>query len=224
MRLFYIDDSGSVSSGFVVYSWVECLIEDWRDNLRRWLDLRKDFYAQYRIPPSYELHMSKFLNGHGFPSADPSWNGSKKLRGEVVQEALRTIGACPNLGVGTVYRRSAATGKAYSIERDDVYDKLVRHLDARLAAHGEFGLLFMDGDGSVPGYHAAHRRLKLVHRHVIEDPLFQHSDRTLWVQMADLTAYVTYQSLLRAPQKQFGWDWYRTYLAGIDVNHGPLVV
>jgi hypothetical protein len=41
VRLFYVDDSGAPNTGWVVYSWIECAVADWRHGLRWWLDLRK---------------------------------------------------------------------------------------------------------------------------------------------------------------------------------------
>lgn len=138
--------------------------------------------------------------------------------------ALARIGATPCLSVGTVYRVTGATGSAYAAERAAVYGKLVDHLDARLAAAGELGMIFMDGNGSESAYYAAHRGLKLAHRHIIEDPLFQASDRNQWVQMADLIAWSAYQSVRRAPTRRFAWDWYDTHLLARDVNKGPFAV
>ncbi|MGC5660178.1 DUF3800 domain-containing protein [Micromonospora sp. WMMD723] len=224
VRMFYIDDSGSPNDGWIVYSWIEVTLLDWRIGLRAWLDLRKKMFAQHNIPASYELHATKFLGGRGNPSLDSSWNGSKQTRTTVVREALATIGTCPVLRVGTVYRQTTARGKAYSRERGVVYSKLVDHVDNRLGLAGEHGLIFMDGDGRDSGYYNAHRSLKLAHRNVIEDPLFQHSHRSQWVQMADLTAYAAYQSLIKVPAKRFAWDWYPNLLGPIEVSGGPIAV
>jgi hypothetical protein len=222
LRLFYVDDSGSVVTGFAVYSWIECRAGDWRTGLGEWLSLRRDLYSRYRIPPAYELHATAFLNGRGNPSTDQEWNRSKQARWEAAEQMLAVIGQCPQLTVGTVYRRTDARGHAYQGQRTQLYERLVEHLDARLAAAGELGMLIMDGDGTDAGYYAAHRGLKLARRSIIEDPLFQSSHRSQWVQMADLAAYVAFQSLLRHPAKSFCWDWYSRYLLASDRNGGPL--
>jgi hypothetical protein len=224
LRLFYVDDSGTVDSGYIVYSWIECTVQDWRVGLRGWIDLRRDLFAKYGIPPAYELHASPFAAGRDRPSINAEWNKHKRLRGEVLQLALAQIGACAELSVGTVYRVTGATGKAYAAERGEVYDRLVRHLDARLGDAGELGLIFMDGDGSEAAYYAAHRDLKLAHRNIIEDPLFQASHRNQWVQMADICAWSAYQGLRKDPNRKFAWDWYDTYLAPCDVNGAPVPV
>jgi len=224
VRFFYIDDSGAPDTGWIVYSWIECTIADWRVGLRGWLDLRKDLFARYAIPPSYELHAAHFAGGAGNPSTDAAWNRHKRNRGEVLQLALGAIAATPQLQVGSVYRVTGATGRAYAAQRADVYQSLVNRVDARLGAAGEHGLIFMDGDGTDTSYYGAHRGLKLAHRNVIEDPLFQPSHRSQWVQMADIIAWSVYQGLRRAPNRRFAWDWYGTYLQRRDVNGSPLAV
>lgn len=224
VRLFYVDDSGSVATGYVVYSWIECDVEEWRVGLKCWLELRRALYVRHRIPPAYELHASQFVNGRGRPSTDPEWNLSKQARWSVTEELLATIGGCPQLRVGTVYRKTAARGHDYHLERDALYVALIRHLDDRLTGDDELGLVFMDGDGTANGYYAAHRGLRLSRRRVIEDPLFQASHRSQWVQMADLVAYAGYHALLRHPAKSFMVDWYDRFLKGCDTNGGPLAL
>lgn len=218
-RMFYVDDSGAAETGWVVYSWLECTIEDWRHGLRAWLDLRKRMYTEHAIPPTYELHTTKFIGGHGRPSLDPAWNLRKANRRIVLEEALDVIGSCTHLGVGTVYRRHVR--RAHRTARSDLYARWISDLESRLAAADELGMIFMDGDGTDPLYYAAHRELKLAHRHIIEDPLFQHSHRSQWVQMADLVAYAGYIGTARPPGREFAWDWYHRYLLGRDVNDGP---
>jgi hypothetical protein len=100
----------------------------------------------------------------------------------------------------------------------------VAHLDERCGRVGEYGMVFMGGDGSAHSYYAAHRSLKLADRYIIEDPLFQASHRSQWVQMADVAAWSAYQGLVRLPGRRFAWDWYTRYLAARDVNGGPLAV
>lgn len=222
VRMFYVDDSGAHDTGYVVYGWVELPIEAWRTGLRAWLDMRRQLYADYRIPPATELHATKFVGGRQSPSTDPAVNASKRDRRHAMQTALASIGATPELGIGVAYRITTATGRDYARERDDLYRALVDRLDTRLGDAGELGMIFMDGDGSASGYYAAHRGMKLAHRNVIEDPLFQHSHRSQLVQMADLIAWTSYQALLRHPGKRFAWDWYDTYLRASDVNGGPI--
>ncbi|MDR1186576.1 MAG: DUF3800 domain-containing protein [Bifidobacteriaceae bacterium] len=224
IRLFYLDDSGAVATGFIVYSWIEVTADDWRAGLRSWLMLRKSIARTFGVPPSHELHATKFVGGRQLISTDPAVNQSKAARRRLMEQALQTIGSTSVLRLGTCYRKTPKTGPAYAKERAEVYSALIQHLDSRLATDGELGLVFMDGDGSEPGYRDAHRDLKLATRRIIEDPLFQGSHISQWVQMADLVAWTNYQGLLRHPGKQFAWNWAKNLLSGADVNSKPIRV
>jgi hypothetical protein len=140
-----------------------------------------------------------------------------------MREALGVIGSAA-LKTGTVYRRTRARGTVYQLERNEAYEALVAHLDARVGAARELGMIFMDGDGTAAGYYNAHRVLKLAHRNIIEDPLFVPAHRSAWVQMADLVAWTAYQGLLRHPGKRFAWQWYNDYLLTSDVNRGAVAL
>ncbi|GAA2355095.1 hypothetical protein GCM10010376_92440 [Streptomyces violaceusniger] len=43
-RIFYIDDSGAESTGYIVYGWIDVGLEHWSAALRCWLDFRKKLY------------------------------------------------------------------------------------------------------------------------------------------------------------------------------------
>ena len=51
-RMIYMDDSGSEASGTIVYGWIECAPNRWRYGLRELLELRKQLYRDYQVPPS----------------------------------------------------------------------------------------------------------------------------------------------------------------------------
>jgi hypothetical protein len=42
VRLFYLDDSGTVDTGWIIYAWVECAAGAWNAGLRTWLDFRRN--------------------------------------------------------------------------------------------------------------------------------------------------------------------------------------
>ncbi len=222
VRLFYVDDSGSERTGWAVHSWVECTAVGWRAGLRDWLSLRRALYRDHQIPADYELHASKFVGGRGNPSRDPNWNRMKHLRSLVAEQALMAISASHHLRVGTVHRRDTGRRHAHSDAAASLYAGLVNHIDARLRTADEFGLIVVDGNGTDGSYYRPHRALRLDDRHVIEDPLFQESHRSQWVQMADLVAYAAYVHLLRPPSKQFAWNWYDRHLRRSDVNGRPV--
>ncbi|HEU5474802.1 MAG TPA: DUF3800 domain-containing protein [Actinophytocola sp.] len=224
VRLFYVDDSGAEETGYIVYSWIECTVTSWANGLLSWFRFRRELYASYRIRPSVELHSTRFIANRGRPSTNLGVNMSWQARHDVAVRALAAIGQCPDLKVGTVYRRTSARRRGYATERDTVYIELVRWLDERLGGAREYGVVVMDGDGTAAGYCDAHRSLRLPTRRIIEDPMFVPAHRSHWVQMADIAAWSAYQSLLRHPGKRFAWDWYDRYLGPSDVNGGPLAL
>ena len=224
-RMFYIDDSGSSRSGLVVYGWIECRPDRWRHVLRTILEMRKALYREYRVPPSQELHASEFINGRGRISIDAGDRTEWKTLGRAVAlDCLTTLTGCEDIRVGSVYRRTEATGGDYFLERADVYHKLVHMLDAQHRAAGTFAFISMDGNGSDRSYFDAHRSLPLDPRHIIEDPMLHDSRQSQWVQMADLVAYTVFCHLNRHPGNQFAWEWYVDYLAPRDCHYGPLEI
>lgn len=223
-RLFYLDDSGSPNDGHIVYSWIEVTPSCWRGGLRHWLDLRKQLYAEFQIPPPAELHAAPLIGGRKMPSTNGAVNASKSKRKRVVRNALEAIGKNPDVSVGAVWRITDARGSAYHRERGAVYDALIQHFSQRLETTDEFASVFMDGDGSDQTYFRAHRNMKLADRRIIEDPIFQASHVSQWVQMADLVAWTAYQSLRPNPEKDFAATWYNDYLLGRDVNGGPVSI
>ncbi|QGK71418.1 DUF3800 domain-containing protein [Allosaccharopolyspora coralli] len=217
-RLFYVDDSGSEQTGIAVYGWVELAVPDWNGVLRGWLDFRHELYSTLGIPADYELHATKFVGGRGRPTGT-AWDEVKSHRAVVMGQALRVLAWLPGLSVGAVYRPTPP-GTKYYLSKAHAYAELIRRLDARLGADHEHGLLIMDGDGTDPTYRLAHRELKLDTRQLIEDPLFEGSHHSQWVQMADLVAYTAYMHLARIPTKERTWGWWRDFLAAAAVT-GP---
>jgi hypothetical protein len=220
LRLFYIDDSGAQDTGYIVYSWIEVTPGCWNPGLRHWLDLRKEIYRDFQVGADEELHATVVYGGRKMPGSNPT----KRQRKDLLERAVESIGANADIFTGTIYRHTEARGKEYATEKAEVYAALVAHLDQRLADAGEYGCIIMDGNGTDPMYHRAHRELKLATRRLIEDPFFQGSHLSQWVQMADLVAWTTYQWLLQHPGKMRPAGWYEKFLAERDVNGGPIEV
>ncbi|MEU4738885.1 DUF3800 domain-containing protein [Actinosynnema sp. NPDC023658] len=217
VRLFYIDDSGAQSAELVVFGWVELLVTDWRPALRSWLDWRKALHATTGLPASYELHATKFANGRGRPTKT-DWDHSKAHRSAVMVEALGAIAGLPGVRTGAVFRDTKGTN--YFDAKATAYADLVTTIDVRLVDTGQHGFVIMDGDGTDPSYRQAHRGLRLATRNLIEDPFFQGSHLSQWVQVADLVAYTAYQAVLRAPGKELMWEWYADLLGPACANGG----
>lgn len=207
-RLIYVDDSGAERSGFATFSWIEVSLDDWSTGLAQVLRWRSHLTKTHGIPKNYELHAVNFANGRGNPSVNDAWNRRKAHRSAVLDEAFDRFASWTWLRAGTVYSSTQLRREDFAGERARVYGELVQLLDRRLEEAGEWGFLVMDGDGTDSSYITAHRQLPIASRSLIEDPAFQHSYRSQWVQLADLTAYAAYQSLVRVPEKRFAWEWY----------------
>lgn len=173
------------------------------------------------MPVSFELHATHFAGGRGSPSINQAWNRHKQNRRIVLQDALSAIDRSEVLRIGTACRQTTATGPDYAVERGSLYHQLVQHLDTRLGDAGEAGIMIMDGR-PVESYYNAHRTLKLSNRNVVEDPFFVASERSQWVQMADITAWTAYQHLQNQEREHPAKNWYRDHLLASDVNGGPM--
>ncbi|NYF18458.1 hypothetical protein HDC37_003322 [Microbacterium sp. AK009] len=222
-RMLYVDDSGAVDHGLIVYGWIEVAPDRWRHGLRTILELRKQLYRDHHVPPAVELHATKFVNGRTRISTSSGADTAewKTLGRAVAVQCLETLAACPDIRVGAVWRGTAATGRAYYEERGQVYQTLIEGWNAEHRAADSYAFVSMDGNGDDPTYFNAHRSLPLDTRHLIEDPMMHDSRRSQWVQMADLVAYTAFTHLNRHSGNEFGWTWYEDYLLGKDVNGGP---
>jgi hypothetical protein len=223
-RMLYIDDSGSVDSGLVVYGWIECRPDRWRHALRTILEMRKALYRDHLVPPSQELHATKFVNGRSRISTRDDLEGKtewKTLGRAVALNCLEVLASCEDIRIGAVYRRTHATGTEYRLQRAEVYQELLQALNDHHRAEDSYALIGMDGNGSDPTYYNAHRSLPLNTRHLIEDPMFHDSRQSQLMQMADLVAYTVFCHLNRHHGNQFAWEWYNDYLAPRDCQGGP---
>lgn len=227
-RLIYVDDSGDPKRGWIVYAWVEASPAGWRLALREWLELRKELWRDYSIPPAIELHTTNYANGRDRISKEPPsrfvhsgivhW---KDLGREVAERCLEVLRDCAHITVGAVWEHTSLRGSDYAIERGRVYSELVQRWDREHRRSGDFVFVGMDGDGSDPAYFEAHRALALDTRHVIEDPMFHDSKRSQWTQMADLVAYTAHAHVHRHDRNEFAWNWYANFLAAKDPEHEP---
>ncbi|WP_194919405.1 DUF3800 domain-containing protein [Catenulispora rubra] len=213
-RWYYVDDSGSPQSGWIVYGFVQVAAEDWSAALDHWLQVRDYLLTAYGIDAYTELHAYRFINGRGNPSKDPEWNRCKALRHQVAVEVLQAVARMPGVRVGAVARHTDARRDAYAREQLDVYRCFLDGVTDRLRAAGEYGTVVMDGNGTDSRYKKAHRQLKPTRR-IIEDPAHQQAHQSYLVQAADLVSYVAYQAVLRDPARIAIHDWFCDYLGQV---------
>lgn len=223
-RLIYVDDSAVAEHGWMVFGWVECDPAGWRIALREWLELRKRLYRDHKVPPSTELHATKFINGRDRISIAPASDNQgriywKDLGRDVAHDCLEALRDCEHINVGAIYRHTDARGSDFATEKYALYELLVKQWDRELAADGSFGFVTMDGNDR--HYRDAHRHLKLDTRHLIEDPAFHDSKHSQWIQMADLVAYTALMHVNQHSGNEFGWSWYRDFLATSDPSGAP---
>lgn len=209
VRLIYVDDSGNTA--LHLYAMVLVHDVDWSQALASWLDVRGVLRDEYAIPVRHELHAVDFLNGRGNPSVDPGWNRRKKARVEAGHRLAACIGALP---VSTLVYYSDQHSKRL------VYRRATEDLQAMLTRCDDHAIVVVDGDGTDAGYDLAHRGIELANRRILEDPWHQASHANQWIMIADLVAYLAFQSL-NGSNSAFK-SWYSSYFAHLDLNGGPV--
>jgi len=214
-RWYYVDDSGSPQTGWIVYGFVEVGAEDWCASLQYWLEFRSYLLAAYDIDAYTELHAYQFVNGRGNPSRDLAWNRRKALRHQVAVEVLQAVARMPGVRVGAVARYTDARRDAYACEQQDVYRCFLDNVTGWLRAAGEHGTVVMDGNGTDSRYKKVHRQLKFAERRIIEDPAHQQAHQSYLVQAADFVSYVAYQAVLRDPARNMMHDWFYDHLGQV---------
>ncbi len=225
-RMIYVDDSGHLQSGLVVYGWVEFAPDRWPTVLNAWLDMRKRLWRDFRIAVPTELHTTDYVNGRGrISKAVPRRHISRGLKlwkdfgREVASECLETLRCTEGLTVGAVYRRGKVEDTAQT--RRATYKALVERLERELVVSNSLALMFIDGDGADRVYKETHRSLALRTRRIIEDPIHLDSAASQLIQMADLVAWSAYVAVERFPGQAFAWGWYDKYLAERDLARAP---
>jgi hypothetical protein len=226
-RLLYIDDSGRPQAGLAVFGWIEFAPHDWSAVLATWLTLRKRLWREFRIPVTQELHTSGYVHGRGritaglttVHGAPRSW---KEFGRQVARECLDTMRCTQGLTVGAVYRHGPPAEFARTKQR--LYVSLLERLDDELRASGSLGMIFIDGDGSDGTFRAAHRRLEVPGRQVVEDAIHVDSASSQLIQMADLVAWCANATIDHAAANEFARDWYDAFLAERDHRRHPIAL
>lgn len=209
MRLIYCDDSGNAD--LAVYSFVEVATDNWNQALEIWLDARKSIRDTFSIPVRWELHAVDFLAGRGNPSTDPMWNRNRSNRLQVAEYFVQTLNVMP-INWMVFYSRTR--------RRSATYRSALTQINHRLSIADQRALIMIDGDGSDPIYLEAHRNLDSQNRRIVEDPWYQGSHSNQWIMIADLIAYLGFQSIrnLDSPYQY----WYQEHLLSQDLFAGPV--
>ena len=218
---FYVDDSGSETTGLTTFTFVRINPAAWAPAMQRWLAYRSRLYDRYGIPASARLHATELAGGRGNIAAHPQWRRGRDGLA-VIHEGLETIAALPGVSIGTAFRHTTARQKAFEREKQDLYRCTVAMINGDLAADGQYGTLVMDGDGSNNAYARAHRRLPGDDRRLLEDPFFRHASTSQWVQIADFAAWSAYRAL-RGARRDKAAAWYTTVLGTADAT-GPVAL
>jgi hypothetical protein len=206
--MFYVDDSGAEKAGLALFGWIEVELSAWTETLGHVLAWREHLSTKFGIPKSYELHAVDFVNGRGNPSAtDLSWNRFKSQRAVIAEDLCLRMRSWP-LKAQALYQETTARRHQYKRICEQLYVELVEKRNAALVQQGHQGLVIVDGDGTDPAYRRAHRKLSLSDRAIIEDPMFQHSDDSQLIQIADFVAYSAYLALHRPQGKESMWGWF----------------
>lgn len=213
-RMYYVDDSGDPTKGIAVYSWIEVDTAQAAEATTVWLRFRQQLFESHQIPTDFELHSTDFLAGRGHPSSEGKMNHSKTARHEIFVDALKIIGDLPGVSVGAVYRKSSRRRNAFAEAMRDAFCRLALGIDRRLFLGDLQGIMVIDGegDGSCRFYTRLFRSLDLSGKQLIAAPVFQPSDESQWIQIADIVAYAAYQSVIKRPDREFCWTWYEDYI------------
>ncbi|GHJ45851.1 hypothetical protein Cs7R123_31930 [Catellatospora sp. TT07R-123] len=221
--IFYIDDSGSEAAGCITFSWIQINPADWASAMQKWLAFRAEAYRRHGISASQRLHATDLAGGRRNRSA-AALRGNRQQGMALIREGLEAIAGLPGARLGTAYRMTSSRGRAYETDKQDLYEHVVRALDAQLQARDSFGAIVMDGDGTNGAYARAHRTLGEHGRRLIEDPFFRHADVSQWVQIADLIAWTGYRSLTVTNRRRAAMTWYANILGDLDVHGGPVIL
>jgi hypothetical protein len=173
---------------------------------------RRHLRVVHGIDVRSRLHAADWLAGRGRPSDDPgaAINRSKPLRWQEFVSALDLVAGMPGVEVIT----SFASGDRHK----PPYRALMNWIDLRLREVDDHGLVVIDGEGGE--LRTMHRELDIATRRIVEDPWTRNARESQWPQVADFVAHTAFQSISRAPNRAFMWEWYEQRLGAVIVRDG----
>lgn len=197
MYLVYIDES--YDKTHYAYSAIFINAFAWNQYFARFLDWRKHWFTQHKIPLDYELHATKFVGGRGEHPADRD----KLFRAGLFYEAVGMIEK-----MNGVHVMNAITDNKKNHLR--LFEYVLNRIDRTLVAKRAIGVLICD-EGNENKLTAIVRKMKKENHipynshgsiggtrnipldRIIEDPLFKTSKSSYFIQLSDFIAF----SLLR---------------------------
>jgi hypothetical protein len=161
MYLIYTDDSGDEEISLHLGLMVP--VESWRDCLIAWKKYRLNALAKkHNVPAEVEIHAQEWLTGSNNIVSNPrvrdggrTINDTKGMRQEALHNAMKTFTVISGIEV--------FADVVNTPQKQQAYRHYIQQLDAHLDAHGDLGLVVMDGDPKNPDpvTRDAHRALNL---------------------------------------------------------------
>lgn len=215
-RIYYLDDSGSTTSGYTTFTWLSFAGEHWQHIRDTWTQYRADLALEHSIPASWPLHATDLAGGHRWHASADDPGGYGGDGAAIVRAGLEVIADLPWSSAGTAYRLGGSRGTT----KYALYRAVLDRLETELRAADSLGLIFMDGgvDHRLIRIHLDHQRTRGLH--LVEQPQFHQSGHHQGVQMADLAAWAAYQAIVRKRGKAHTWTWYADTIGRHD-PHGP---
>lgn len=215
----YVDESGDPGltgsptrfftlSGLVVHEL------RWRDVLNHFLLFRRRMRASFGLKLREEIHAARFIAKPGSLQRIP-----RKDRLTILRHFADEIARVPDVAVINVCVDKQGKAPTYDVH-EQAWMALIQRFENTIT-HRNFpgptnpddrGMIFPDGQpvgalqrlirrmrvyNPIPSMYGGYRMLQLVQ--IVEDPSFRDSANSLYIQAADLCAYLAYQ--LHAPNQ-----------------------
>jgi hypothetical protein len=203
----YVDDSGNQDVG-ILWTALAIPLDLWSEYLGRWRNFRRTLANQHGVPSTFELHAQEWLsqrptkelegeqaklalgsNGEILPILEARKAARRRLRFEIYEKGLKTIGTFAEAHVLTVYKpgRKGKTG---------LYADLLCFLEEFLAREKAYAVVLVDGGhDSGAKLHGCHRSLAIKTRRIVEDAGLRRSHESHLLQMVDWCAYSAFQAI-----------------------------
>lgn len=208
MHFAYYDESGddgypAHSSNLFVLTALYLHFTGWPDALERLLDLRRQLKAQYSLPVKVEFHTSSFLKKKR-PFTGYTLSNDQRL--QIITDFCGAIAALRARVVNVCIVKDRITSAGYDV-LDTAFKYSIQRVHNDLhATNPDHKFLIITDEGRhvvmartarrirryniVPSQYGAPRDIRIAT--LLEDPLPKESQRSFFVQAADVIAFVVY--------------------------------